>query len=87
VAASGKPLRALPSSSRSGGSEEQRNFDHRLPISPTATGCGGVKAGEDVRCESVLADHGFVTKHRAGKHNYYINPALVRLFLDVSGER
>jgi Fic family protein len=34
-----------------------------------------------------LADHGFVTKHRAGKHNYYINPALVRLFLDVSEER
>ena len=34
-----------------------------------------------------LAAHGFVTKHKAGKHNYYINTILVRLFLDVSGGR
>lgn len=34
-----------------------------------------------------LAEHGFVQKHRAGRNNYYINVALVRLFLDVSGER
>lgn len=34
-----------------------------------------------------LAEHGFVTKHKAGKHNYYINTVLVRLFLDVSGGR
>ena len=33
-----------------------------------------------------LADHGFVEKHRSGKNNYFINVALVRLFLDVSGE-
>lgn len=34
-----------------------------------------------------LAEHGFVRKHRAGRSNYYINPDLVRLFLDVSGGR
>jgi len=34
-----------------------------------------------------LAEHGFVEKHQAGRNNYYINTALVRLFLDVSGER
>ncbi len=32
-----------------------------------------------------LADTGFVEKHQAGRSNYYINMALVRLFLDVSG--
>ncbi|PRD26438.1 UNVERIFIED_CONTAM: fic [Trichonephila clavipes] len=34
-----------------------------------------------------LAKHGFVEKHRSGKHNYFINVAraLVKLFLDVSG--
>lgn len=31
-----------------------------------------------------LADGGFVEKHRAGKHNYYINTALVRLLMTVS---
>ena len=35
----------------------------------------------------LLAEKGFVTKHRAGRSNYYINTALVRLFLDVSGGR
>lgn len=33
-----------------------------------------------------LAEHGFVLKQRAGKHNYYINTELVRLFLEVSEE-
>ena len=32
-----------------------------------------------------LAEHGFVEKHRSGKNNYFINVALVKLFLDVSG--
>jgi Fic family protein len=32
-----------------------------------------------------LADHSFVEKHRSGKNNYFINVALVKLFLDVSG--
>lgn len=31
-----------------------------------------------------LADAGFVDKHRAGKHNYYINTKLVRLLMAVS---
>jgi Fic family protein len=31
-----------------------------------------------------LAEQGFVEKHRSGKRNYYINTALVRLFLDAS---
>lgn len=34
-----------------------------------------------------LAETGFVEKHQAGRSNYYINTALVRLFLDVSGGR
>lgn len=34
-----------------------------------------------------LAEKGFVEKHRSGRSNYYINTALVRLFLDVSGGR
>lgn len=35
----------------------------------------------------LLADKGFVAKHRSGRSNYYVNTDLVRLFLDVSGER
>ncbi len=31
-----------------------------------------------------LTEHRFVVKQRAGKHNYYINTELVRLFLEVS---
>lgn len=31
-----------------------------------------------------LVEQGFVVKQRAGKHNYYINTELVRLFLEVS---
>ena len=34
-----------------------------------------------------LAETGFVEKHSSGRNNYYVNTALVRLFLDVSGER
>lgn len=34
-----------------------------------------------------LAEHRFVEKHRSGRNNYYINAALVRLFLEVSGGR
>lgn len=34
----------------------------------------------------ILADHGFVEKHQAGRNNYYINTALVRLLSDVSGK-
>jgi Fic family protein len=32
-----------------------------------------------------LATHGFVTKQRSGRSNYYVSTALVRLFLDLSG--
>lgn len=35
----------------------------------------------------ILAEKGFVEKHRSGRSNYYINTALVRLFLDVAGGR
>lgn len=34
-----------------------------------------------------LAETGFVEKHQAGRSNYYINSALVRLFMDVSEGR
>lgn len=34
----------------------------------------------------LLAEKGFVAKHRSGRSNYYVNTDLVRLFLDVSGE-
>ncbi|MFV0472824.1 MAG: Fic family protein [Pikeienuella sp.] len=33
-----------------------------------------------------LANRGFVEKHRSGKHNYYINTDLLRLFLDIAGD-
>ncbi|SNB64140.1 Fic family protein [Arboricoccus pini] len=35
----------------------------------------------------MLAEKGFVAKHRSGRSNYYVNADLVRLFLDVSGGR
>lgn len=35
----------------------------------------------------LLAEKGFVAKHRSGRSNYYVNTDLVRLFLDVSGGR
>ncbi len=31
-----------------------------------------------------LSEHGFVTKHRAGKNNYFVNAQLVRLLMAVS---
>ena len=34
-----------------------------------------------------LAEAGLVAKHQAGRNNYYVNVALVALFLDVSGGR
>jgi predicted transcriptional regulator len=34
-----------------------------------------------------LTEAGFVEKHQSGRNNYYINVALVRLFLDVAGGR
>ena len=33
-----------------------------------------------------LAEAGFVEKFKAGRNNYYVNTALVRLFVDVGGE-
>lgn len=33
----------------------------------------------------LLAENGFVAKHRSGRSNYYVNTDLLRLFLDVSG--
>jgi len=48
----------------------------------------GLKARQTAaRYLDALATEGFVTKHQAGRNNYYINAALVRLFLDVSGGR
>lgn len=35
---------------------------------------------------NILAKNGFVTKHRAGRTNYYVNTELVRLFLAESGD-
>lgn len=35
----------------------------------------------------MLADRGFITKHQAGRNNYYVNDALVDLFLKASGGR
>lgn len=35
----------------------------------------------------LLAEKGFVQKHRAGRSNYYVNTDLLRLFLEVSGGR
>ncbi len=35
----------------------------------------------------MLAEKGFVAKHRSGRSNYYVNTDHVRLFLDVSGGR
>lgn len=35
----------------------------------------------------LLAEKGFVVKHRQGRSNYYVNTDLVHLLLDASGER
>jgi Fic family protein len=44
----------------------------------------GVTRQTAARYLDTLADAGFVDKHRAGKHNYYINTQLVRLLMTVS---
>ena len=45
----------------------------------------GVTRPTAARYLNTLAENGFVKKHQAGRNNYYINEALVALFLDVSG--
>lgn len=45
----------------------------------------GITRQTAARYLDTLADHGFVEKQRAGKNNYYINAALVRLLMTVSG--
>lgn len=45
----------------------------------------GVTRQTAARYLDTLADRGFVEKHHAGRSNYYINVALVRLFLEASG--
>jgi len=47
----------------------------------------GVSRQTAAKYLDLLAEKGFVAKHRAGRSNYYVNEALVRLFLDVSGGR
>lgn len=44
----------------------------------------GVTRQTAARYLDTLADHGFVEKHRAGKHNYFINVQLMRLLMTVS---
>jgi len=44
----------------------------------------GVTRQTAARYLDMLADNGFVEKHRAGKHNYYINTQLVQLLMTVS---
>lgn len=46
----------------------------------------GVTRQTAARYLDTLAENGFVEKHRAGKNNYYINTALVRLLMKVSEE-
>lgn len=45
----------------------------------------GVSRQTAAKYLDTLAEHGFVEKRRSGKNNYFINVALVTLFLDVSG--
>lgn len=45
----------------------------------------GVSRQTAAKYLDTLAEHGFVEKHRSGKSNYFVNTALVKLFLDVSG--
>lgn len=44
----------------------------------------GITRQTAARYLDTLAENGFVEKHRAGKSNYYINTALVRLLMQVS---
>lgn len=46
----------------------------------------GITRQTAARYLDTLSENGFVEKHRAGKSNYYINTALVRLLLTVSEE-
>ncbi|MDP2358886.1 MAG: hypothetical protein Q8M31_22905 [Beijerinckiaceae bacterium] len=47
----------------------------------------GVTRQTAARYLDALADSGFVVKHQSGRNNYYVNQALVRLFVDVGGGR
>ena len=47
----------------------------------------GVSRQTAAKYLDLLAEKGFVTKHRSGRSNYYVNADLVRLFLEVSGGR
>lgn len=47
----------------------------------------GVSRQTAAKYLDLLAERDFVAKHRTGRSNYYVNEALVRLFLDVSGRR
>ncbi|MGJ0453948.1 MAG: Fic family protein [Methylocystis sp.] len=47
----------------------------------------GVSRQTAAKYLDLLAEKGFVAKHRSGRSNYYVNESLVRLFLDVSGGR
>lgn len=47
----------------------------------------GVSRQTAAKYLDLLAEKGFVGKHRSGRSNYYVNAELVRLFLDVSGGR
>jgi Fic family protein len=44
----------------------------------------GVTRQTAARYLDILDENGFVDKHRAGKHNYFINTPLVRLLMNVS---
>ena len=44
----------------------------------------GVTRQTAARYLDMLAENSFVEKHRAGKHNYYINMKLVQLLMTVS---
>lgn len=44
----------------------------------------GITRQTAARYLDTLSENGFVEKHRAGKNNYYINTALVRLLMTVS---
>lgn len=45
----------------------------------------GVSRQTAAKYLDLLAEKGFVAKHRSGRSNYYVNQELVGLFLDVSG--
>jgi Fic family protein len=47
----------------------------------------GVSRQTAAKYLDLLAEKGFVDKHRSGRSNYFVNAALLKLFLDVSGGR